>query len=821
MVTYTHNSLEYLLRCLRETLLIDFELTFNDQTVSCHKAIVSQSSKRLQTLIQKNQDSYDLGDDDEASIEHLISIIKSFYGEVLALNAESTVPLLFLSKSLSCSDLNSACKNFVKTHDHTVFQMSMKTILENLSNDNFSDHQIIFHNQSLHIHKFLFAAISPYFKAKFSRNWQESEENTTDFTKLLQVSPSSFINFFTSFYNGNLEVNLENAFDYSHLAWYFQLSELEKFVNNFIENSDSEYNWVTSSVLKAINSEDYRFIKIISSKISEIPNLSSCDPIPVHPLFFENLTSNIDVSWLLKCLIFSYSNYSEENVWTPKSLEKSFEKIKFDTLPIDEIYQIIEPLFSISDLFDFLSSFSLSIFSKFTSQVPLNWFTWFVFECDKRKEFNLISQVSELFNEIITPENISQVPITSFNSETLLLFAIITKKEHLVIWMINCLIELWSNSQLNVEEFSKILMSIDISESQYELVYSTLSRLFSDEILRPILFEFNSLKLVPRLLKDALEEKKRLGIEMIKQEKINIEQKRINEELKTVTNQQSKTIKEQSKSIEQLMADDNEQKQLISEQEGKIVQLQNQLSNISLSFQKISDQQRTALEVELKAKEEQKRINEQLQNQLVDINKVLEPIIKQQQQQQQQAMELKLKQERDAKEAEERRLAELERSRTKFLASNKGSSLSLSENDCLVSKVSGGRGENWDNAFVQINHPVKGKVVLTPTSFGRYQSTFIGLFHESHIQTSSCYNNAHALLICKNYTQFRINNSSTGPHPSSIISINQQIIIEFNNQQVTFSIPTCNYSHTITWPSNHVFGLAIGDQGNSWRVSSS
>ncbi|KAL0225400.1 hypothetical protein RCL1_003312 [Eukaryota sp. TZLM3-RCL] len=760
MVTYTHNSLEYLLRCLRETLLTDFELTFNDQTVFCHKAIVSQSSRRLQTLIQRNQDSYDLGDDDEASIEHLITIIKSFYGEVLGLNSDNTLPIAFLSKSLSCNDLSAKCKEVVKTLTLSKFQTNVETILENLSNDNFSDHQIIFHDQSVHIHKFLFAAISPYFKAKFSRNWQESEENTTDFSKLLQVSPSSFINFFTSFYTGKLEVNLENAFDFSHLAWYFQLSELEKFVNNFIENSDSEYNWVTSSLLRAITSEDYRFIKIISSKISEIPNLSSCDPIPVHPLFFENLTSNIDVSWLLKCLIFSYSNYSEENVWTTKSLEKSFEKINFDTLPIDEIYQIIEPLFSISDLFDFLSSFSLSIFSKFTSQVPLSWFSWFVFECDKRKEFNLISQVLEFLDEIITPENISQVPITSFNSETLLLFAIITKKEHLVIWMINCLIELWSNSQLNVEEFSKILMSIDISESQYELVYSTLSRLFSDEILRPILFEFNSLKLVPRLLKDALEEKKRLGIEMIKQEKI---------------------IVEQSKNIDEL----------------------------------------------LRANNEQKRINEQLQNQLVDINKVLEPIIKQQQ-----AMELKLKQEREAKEAEEKRLAELAKQQAleaqlnqdfidkggaKFLASNKGSNLSLSENDCFGSKVSGG----WDNAFVQINHPVKGKVVLTPTSFGGYHNTFIGLFHESHIQTSNCIRNAHALFIYKNHTDFWINNSSTGPHPSSIISINQQIIIEFNNQQVTFSIPTCNYSHTITWPSNHVFGLAIGEQGNSWRVSSS
>ncbi|KAL0224890.1 hypothetical protein RCL1_002802 [Eukaryota sp. TZLM3-RCL] len=779
MVTYTHNSLEYLLRCLRETLLTDFELTFNDQTVFCHKAIVSQSSRRLQTLIQRNQDSYDLGDDDEASIEHLITIIKSFYGEVLGLNAENTVPLLFLSKSLSCNDLSAKCKEVVKTLTLGKFQTNVETILENLSNDNFSDHQIIFHDQSVHIHKFLFAAISPYFKAKFSRNWQESEENTTDFSKLLQVSPSSFINFFTSFYTGKLEVNLENAFDFSHLAWYFQLSELEKFVNNFIENSDSEYNWVTSSVSKAINSEDYRFIKIISSKISEIPNLSSCDPIPVHPLFFENLTSNIDVSWLLKCLIFSYSNYSEENVWTPKSLEKSFETIKFDTLPIDKIYQIIEPLFSISDLFDFLSSFSLSIFSKFTSQVPLNWFTWFVFECDKRKEFNLISQVSEFLDEIISPENISQVPITSFNSETLLLFAINTKREHLVIWMINCLIELWSNSQLNAEEFSKILMSIDISESQYELVYSTLSRLFSDEILRPILFEFNSLKLVPRLLKDALEEKKRLGIEMIKQEKINIEQKRINEELKTVTNQQSKTIKEQSKTmneqsknIEQLMTVDNEQKQLISEQEKKIVQLQNQL---------------------------------------VDINKVLEPIIKQQQQQ---AMELQLKQEREAKEAEEKRLAELERSRVKFLASNKGSNLSLCENDCLVSKSS---SLSYQDSFVEIQRPTVGKVVLTLQSSTSGSYSFIGLFDPNYAQTGGSYSHGISFRVYNGCFQLFQNGSMTGP--TATLSHGSSVVFQFNNQTVTASVPCTNFSQSISIPTDHVFGITMAHQPVSWRVS--
>ncbi|KAL0218298.1 hypothetical protein RCL1_009146 [Eukaryota sp. TZLM3-RCL] len=544
---------------------------------------------------------------------------------------------------------------------------------------------------------------------------------------------------------------------WNHLAWYFKLSELEKFVNNFIENSESEYNWVASLVSKAIKSEDFRFIKIISAKISEIPELSNCDPIPVHPLFFENLTSNIDVSWLLKCLVFSYTNYSEENVWTPKSLEKSIEMIKIDSLTVDEIYQIIEPLFSISDLFDFLSSFSLSIFSKFTSQVPLNWFTWFIVESDLRKEFNLISQVSPLLNEIITPENINQVPITSFNSETLRFFAINSKKEHLVIWMINCLIELWSNSQLIVKEFSRILMGFDLSETKIELVYSTLGKLFSNELIRTILFEFIALKLVPKLIQDGQEEKKSLRAEMNEQVRINSEQ-----DLKI--SQQDSKISEQNHRI-------NEQDVKINEQQLGLLILQSRFDELSSIIQSIIKQQE---EAEKQRLEEQKR---------------LEELAKQQ---------------------------ELEKSRVKFLASNKGSQLSLSENDTLALKAG---PDGYDNSFVAVQHPVKGKVVVTLRSIGGNFWSFIGMFNSSNSQSpGDNFDSCHGLYLWNSGSWFRVLGSNH--HTTSALTLNQQVVIQFNNQQVTFSIPSSSFSHTITWPTGCVFGLSVYYQNTSWQVSS-
>ncbi|KAL0217971.1 hypothetical protein RCL1_008819 [Eukaryota sp. TZLM3-RCL] len=750
MSVFQHNILQALKTAQEEAIQSDFQLVINEQPINCHKVIISHDSKRLNSAIQKNQDSFDVGDYDDVTVNDLVTLLHSFYGQTLTITNDNGLPLYLLSKALSCSYLANLSQTVLKTCSSSKYKVKLEEIMSNLKQDDLKDFEIVFHDVVIRIHKFLFAAISPYFRTKFSNNWQESEENCSNFTNLLQVSPSSLSNFFTSFYDGKLEVTLENAFEYSHLAWYFKLSELEKFVHNFIENSESEYNWVASFVSKAIKSEDFRFIKIISAKISEIPDLSNCDPIPVHPLFFENLNSNIDVSWLLKCLVFSYTNYSEENVWTAKSLEKSIEMIKTDSLPIDEIYQIIEPLFSISDLFDFLSSFSLSVFSKFTSQVPLNWFTWFIVESDLRKEFNLISQVSGLLNEIITPENIDQVPITSFNSETLRLFAINSKKEHLVIWMINCLIELWSNSQLNVKEFSRILMGFDLSETRIELVYSTLGKLFSNELIRTILFEFIALKLVPKLIQDGQEEKKSLRAEMNEQVRINAEQ--------------DSKISEQNHRI-------NEQDVKINEQQLGLLNLQSRFDELSSIIQSIIKQQE---EAEKQRLEEQKR---------------LEELAKQQ---------------------------ELEKSRVKFLASNKGSQLSLSENDTLALKAG---PDGYDNSFVAVQHPVKGKVVVTLRSIGGNFWSFIGMFNSSNPQNNSDdFRKCHGLYLYSGQSYFRVLGSTQ--HTTSALTLNQQVVIEFNDQQVTFSIPSSSFSQTITWPTGCVFGLSIHRQNTSWQVSS-
>ncbi|KAL0217260.1 hypothetical protein RCL1_007841 [Eukaryota sp. TZLM3-RCL] len=269
MTTFAHTLKDCLGLALKQELLTNFEILFLGHHLSCHRSVVSSFFHRINGSIEQYLDTYDVGEVDFASFEDLQLLVLSLYAEPISVTNTNALGFLFLSKSLACSELEKVCVDVLRTFTATTFGPSIESILNNLRSDEFNDHEIIFHDFSLKIHKFLFVSISPYFKAKFAKQWLHSNDTTSDFSKLLEVSALSCSNFFNSFYDGKLEVNFENAFEYSHLAWYFQLAELEKFVEDFILNSKAEYQWVTSLVMKAINCEDYRFIKIISTKISK------------------------------------------------------------------------------------------------------------------------------------------------------------------------------------------------------------------------------------------------------------------------------------------------------------------------------------------------------------------------------------------------------------------------------------------------------------------------------------------------------------------------------------------------------------------------
>ncbi|KAL0220622.1 hypothetical protein RCL1_000476 [Eukaryota sp. TZLM3-RCL] len=150
----------------------------------------------------------------------------------------------------------------------------------------------------------------------------------------------------------------------------------------------------------------------------------------------------------------------------------------------------------------------------------------------------------------------------------------------------------------------------------------------------------------------------------------------------------------------------------------------------------------------------------------------------------------------------------------KFLASNKGSKITLSQNDLVATKTSDG----WNNSFVAIQHPVNGKVVLSLLNFANTFNTFIGFFDPFYLTADCCCSNAFSLYVWNGGTQYFHNWSSKSGPSKGGISKGQEIVIEFNNSRATFSVPSLGYSHTITWPSGYVFGLAIYYQNTLWKV---
>ncbi|KAL0217275.1 hypothetical protein RCL1_007856 [Eukaryota sp. TZLM3-RCL] len=251
-------------------------------------------------------------------------------------------------------------------------------------------------------------------------------------------------------------------------------------------------------------------------------------------------------------------------------------------------------------------------------------------------------------------------------------------------------------------------MGFDLSESRFELAYSALGKLFSDEILKPSLFEFVSLKLFPFCVEES-----------------HLKDNTITQQLNTIT---------------------------------------------------------------------------ELDRQLVDKNCLLAiPSVQNAVKHYQEAREDELKRQ----EIEQRTL----RCGLKFLSSNRGSNIIWSDNRLVATKTGDG---GWENSFVAIKNPAKGKVFLTLLNFEKDFATCIGFFDRCHLQNRFCFHNAHSLLVHGAMTQFFHYHDISGPSKSGPISkATSHCEVHPWSTEVTFSIPSLGYSHTVTWPSGYVFGLAM------------
>ncbi|KAL0220151.1 hypothetical protein RCL1_000006 [Eukaryota sp. TZLM3-RCL] len=155
-------------------------------------------------------------------------------------------------------------------------------------------------------------------------------------------------------------------------------------------------------------------------------------------------------------------------------------------------------------------------------------------------------------------------------------------------------------------------------------------------------------------------------------------------------------------------------------------------------------------------------------------------------------------------------------SRIKFIRETIGArkSLHLSKSDCLVKNLKAGR----KNSFIAINHPPSGKFSVTLRSAGKGCFwALIGHFCSLHCQSGKCENHFVGAIPYRKGVHFQ-SNESHQRKVTSKLSLNQSVIVSFENNKVTYSTPHSGWSRTVDCVDGWVFGISLFYQGESWSV---
>ncbi|KAL0225061.1 hypothetical protein RCL1_002973 [Eukaryota sp. TZLM3-RCL] len=780
-IVHNHSTLDRLLTQRRNACLTDYEIIFEDRTFPCHKAVAVLTSKTIASSVVSHGDTLIFDEDLDVTAEVIETVIDSLYGSNLDISKDHAIEVLDFARFMGMYSLQELSKSAIKNYEDKSYTPSLEAVLSDLENDQFRDFSLVYKNVKIKLHIFLLATLCPVFLSRFALQPGDNEWNFTD---LLTIQESSFEEFFTSFYKDNIIITLENLFDISHLASYFKMSSLVSCCDSLLNSAEPLVSWIFPALESADKADDLRFVDRLASVLVKVDDLAQSDPVAIKPDLLCKLCPNVNVFWLSTVLVHSYFHYESNNnqrVWTPNEVEKALSQIDTNTLTINQLFSVIQPLLKVEELYSVLSEFSLTRFTIEKSEIPSEWLVWLMVELDKNEptnELNLTTRFASLLSKVFSKAKLSLIEPLVLHPKSFNIYLSNITQQYLILWFVRSLIISWKvENHWTVEIFDEILSIVNLEKVDSRELIAVLRPLENIAELFDFYCKFLSVKVTPLVIRDYA---------------------KTSEELST-SKQEFQTIERNLKSENESLKKSNENFQKNLQQEKRNVNnLQSENSKLKLLFDKHA-------EIIRRAEEE--------------------------------VREIKLKQEREAKEAEQKRLTELAKQQAfeaqlnqefinkggvKFLASNMGSRLRLSENDLLVTRT-GGNGwmYMYDNSFVQINHPVKGKVVLTLRNEGIGFCTYIGLFDPSHYQASDCYNYAHGLYVDGGNTQFQVNNRNTGPSNPGPISVGQQIVIDFNNDHVTFSVPLLGYSYRVTWPSGYVFGLAMCWENTSWQISSS
>ncbi|KAL0227810.1 hypothetical protein RCL1_003953 [Eukaryota sp. TZLM3-RCL] len=584
-VVHNHNTLNNFLEQRRKKVLTDFDIIYGEHVFPCHRAIAVLSSKKIATCVHSGQTSLYVDEDVETTTEVMEGLVNSFYGESFQITPENVIDVYEIAKYLGMSELQSLSKSFPKTPHKNIYVRSLNSVLSDIHNDQYQDFSIIYKNVRLTMHKFLLVTLCPHILTKLHL---DPEDNQCDFTKFLTVEESSLEQFFTSFYEDNITITLENLFDISHLSFYLQVETLKTSCDSFRDQACPSVDWIFPALLAADKADDLVFASGMAPVLARVNNLSQSDPIAVQPDILYSLCPNVNVSWLSTVLVHSYFYYYSANnqrVWTPNNIQKALNQIDTKTLTIEQLYSIIKPLLEAEELYSVLSDFSLTRFTIEKSEIPSEWLVWLMVELDKNEptnELNLTTRFASLLSKVFSKAKLSLIEPLVLHPKSFNVYLSNITEQYLILWFIRSLIISWKvKNHWTVEIFTIILHNINLKQVDPREMIFVLQPLIEKSELHALYCSFVSMKIAPLLIRDYA-----TTTTILQETSKKLSQKSIEVEVKTKEHQQlHNTLMDQ---LQSLRTSNDELSRKLETETKKNVENQKTISNLQSENNRIN-----------------------------------------------------------------------------------------------------------------------------------------------------------------------------------------------------------------------------------------
>ncbi|KAL0221724.1 hypothetical protein RCL1_001578 [Eukaryota sp. TZLM3-RCL] len=207
---------------------------------------------------------------------------------------------------------------------------------------------------------------------------------------------------------------MDTVFEYSFLASYFMIDDLNVFIDTFISTQKPSQEWLYKALEDGNTFVNLDFVDIIAKhlrKLESFPHLALCPEVCARLA-----KQKVDPIWLLKSIVFSFTERDvEKSIWNNRDLELCLCGVKLSSSLVDEVFSVISPLLNDSTLFNVTTTFILKILSNHTSSIPIPRLRSFIQSVNESRNEVFMKQLAELSHVFLSEGLLNSLALNSLS----------------------------------------------------------------------------------------------------------------------------------------------------------------------------------------------------------------------------------------------------------------------------------------------------------------------------------------------------------------------------------------------------------------------